>query len=120
MISPNGKYFFKSCSQLCSSEEELTAEYKAFKHCLPQLMDDESMVGDLTGKWVIFANGWLADYTGFDSAPLALTWGEQLHRNDLDTVWIVAKVDLLDHDISPLAMLGDILSDVEFNARPRD
>lgn len=100
-------YFYRG-----KDNEAADLQYKMFKACLPQLMDESSMCGDLTDKWVIFANGWLADYQGFDKGANACKWAVHLYRED-DTAWVVARVNLADHDISPLALLGGAISPVE-------
>jgi len=89
-------------------------EYDYFRRCLPQLIDTNSMVGDLSNRWVIFQNGWLGDFSSFPSAAEAIMWALQLYRGDAAT-WIVVRVSLEDHSISALHLLADSLSDAEFS-----
>lgn len=102
------RVYFSSASPV----DDINREYQMFRRCLPQLIDNQSMTGDLTGKWIIFANGWLYDFSGFDTAEGAVRWAEHLFQNDT-TPWIVVNVNLADHALSPLEMLGNAIADVE-------
>jgi len=89
-------------------------EYNYFRRCLPQLIDDIAMTGDLNGKWVIFRDGWVYGMASYSTDAEAVKWGKLLHKDEASATWIVVQVDLEKHKISPLHLLADALSDLDY------
>jgi hypothetical protein len=74
------------------------------------------MLGDLAGKWVIFKDGWVYGLAAYDTQKEAISFGKQIFRDEPHAAWIVVQVDIEQHQISPLHLLGDALSQLEFEA----
>ena len=113
MPAPKGFFWFPQGHALFDDANE---EYKKFQRCLPQMIDDDSMLGDLDGKWVIFKDGWVYGLASYESYEAARQFGEQLFRDEPGACYIIVQVDLEQHQISPLHLLGDALSQIEFEA----
>ena len=107
-------YWFPCSTGDHGAAEAAAEEYAMFRRCLPQLTDADSMTGDLTGKWVIFRNGWLADFQGYKTEREAINFSRAIFRDEPSS-WIVVQVDVTKHQISALHLLADALADVEFN-----
>ena len=101
-------YFRKGPRDVCEKE------YKTFKRCFPQLTDPNEITGDLTGKWVIWKDGWVYGMAAYETQAEARKFASLIERDEDQPVYIVVKVDLNEHQISPLQMLADAISDVEF------
>jgi hypothetical protein len=100
--------------------DKVEEEYKKFQCCLPQLIDGEAMLGDLDGKWVIFKDGWVYGLATYETQMDAISFGRQMFRDEPEAIWIVVQVDLEAHKISPLHLLGDALSQLEFEEAKDD
>lgn len=97
-----------------SGDRELAAvEYSKFRRCLPQLIDANEITGDLEGQWIIFKDGWVYGLAGYPAEREAVEFGRAMFRDEPRAVWIVVRVDLTSHKVSPLEMLSDALSDLE-------
>jgi len=104
-------YYFKRGSK------EITAqEYQKFRRCFPQLTDPEEITGDLTGKWVIWKDGWIYGLAAYDSLAKAQQFAAIIDRDEHSPSYIIVQVSLEEHRISPLQMLADAISDAEFLA----
>lgn len=88
-------------------------EYERFKRCLPQLVDPESQTGDLTGKWVIFQDGYVYGLSGYDTDAMAHSFAYSMGLGDPH---IVALVDLEKHGLHPLHLLSAAIIDQEAEA----
>ena len=108
-------YWFPCSTGDYGAPEAAAEEYQKFRRCLPQLTDESSMTGDLTGKWVIFRNGWLYDFQGYETEREAIEFSRVILRDEPGADYIVVKVDVELHQISALHLLADALSDAEFN-----
>lgn len=54
-----------------------------FKRCLPQLIDPDGPLGDLTDKWVIWEDGWVYGLAAYDDQQTARQWAAHMGvRND--------------------------------------
>ncbi len=95
--------------------DECAEEYKKFQRCLPQLIDSDSMLGDLDGKWVIFKDGWVYGLATYEHEASAVQFARHMLEDDQGSAWVIAQVSLADHSISPLHLLADALSDLEFD-----
>jgi len=89
-------------------------EYRKFKRCFPQLTDPTEITGDLTGKWVIWKDGWVYGMASYDSLAKARTFASIIERDEDNPSYIIVQVSLDEHRISPLQMLADAISDAEF------
>jgi len=104
--------------------EKCALEYKFFQRCLPQLIDPDSLEGDLTGKWVIFVNGWVLP-GAYDSQREAADFAYHMHKVDQQgegfskTHYIIVQVGL-EHAQSALHLLGAAFADNEFDDDPQD
>ena len=102
------------------NKEKTEAEYKTFKRCFPQLTDPQEITGDLTGKWVIWKNGWVYGMAAYDTLAAARKMANLIDRDETTPSYIIVKVDLDEHRISPLQMLADAISDAEFLDYPAE
>ena len=96
------------------NKETCDREYKTFKRCFPQLTDPTEITGDLTGKWVIWKDGWVYGMAAYDTLNEARNMAALIDRDESNPVYIIVKVDLDEHRISPLQMLADAISVAEF------
>ncbi len=95
-------------------KEKTAAEYKTFKRCFPQLTDPTEITGDLTGKWVIWKNGWVYGMAAYNTLNEARQMANLIDRDETMPSYIIVKVDLDEHRVSALQMLADAISDAEF------
>jgi hypothetical protein len=77
-------------------------QYELFKKVLLQLTGKDLIMGDLTGKWVIFADGYVHGLVGYESAEQALMFARHMRV----TSYVVALVDVSVHDVNPLELLA--------------
>lgn len=47
-----------------------------FQRCIPQLIDPDGPLGDLTGKWVIWEDGWVYGLAAYDEHAEARKWAK--------------------------------------------
>ena len=95
--------------------EQCLKEYERFRKCLPQLIDDQEITGDLTGKWIIFKDGWVYGMAAYETEREAIMFGRLIFRND-PAEYIITQVSLEKHGVSALHLLGDALSELDFDA----
>ena len=100
-------YFGEGCL------EKMSQEYDYFKKCLPQLIDSSEITGDLEGRWIIFKDGWVYGLASYESSNEARDFARQMFRDEPGATWIVVKVDLEQHGVSVLHLLGDALSELD-------
>lgn len=93
--------------------EEGEAEYKRFQGCLLQLVDENSIVGDLQDQWVIFKNGWVYGLSAFGTEENAIAFANQIFRDEPDANFIIAQVLPETHALTAMHLIGSALSDVE-------
>lgn len=93
--------------------EEAAREYERFQGCLLQLVDDESIVGNLEDQWVIFKNGWVYGLSGFSNERDAQVFAAQIFRDEPDANYIIVQVQPEKHALSAMHLLASALSDVE-------
>jgi len=89
------------------------AEYEKFCGSIAQLLDEQSMIGDVAGQWVIFKDGWVYGMASYKTYADAYAFAQQIFRDEPDASYIIVEVDLEKHDISPLVVLASALSDVD-------
>lgn len=111
------RYWWESSFHAREAAKTAEAEYEKFQRCLPQLIDGEAMLGDLDGKWLVWKDGWVYGLASYETMADACSFGRQMFRDDPTAVWIVVRVDIERHQISPLHLLGDALSQLEFEAK---
>jgi hypothetical protein len=78
-------------------------QYAIFKKVLGQLQGGDEMLGDLTGKWVIFAEGYVYGLASYHSANAAINFAKVMRTPG---GYVVALVDMDKHDVSPLEILA--------------
>jgi hypothetical protein len=88
-------------------------EYERFRGCLAQLLDPESMVGDVEGRWIIFKDGWVFGMAAYDSEDNARAFGRQIFREEPDASYIIVRVDAEEHAVSGLHLLASAVSDAD-------
>lgn len=113
-IKKNGFVHRRGNKEICD------AEYAKFKRCFPQLTDPEEMTGDLSGKWVIWKDGWIYGLAAYDSLEKARRFASIIDRDEASPTYIIVQVNLEEHRISPLQMLADAISDAEFLDYPAE
>jgi len=102
-----GSYFYGGDPKVAEQE------YERFQGCLLQLIDDESMVGDLEGRWVIFKNGWVFGLSSYPTESDARAFARQIFRDEPNADYIVAQVDPEKHALSAMHLLASALGDVD-------
>ncbi len=95
------------------TDEATSAEYKRFRGCLAQLLDESTMVGDVEGKWIIFKDGWLFGMAAYGSKRNAMAFAEQIFRDESDPAYIIVQVNPEQHALSAMHLLASALSDVD-------
>jgi hypothetical protein len=105
-------------------------EYQRFRGCIAQLLDDETMVGDVEGRWVVFKDGWVYGMGTYSEKRDAIIFGRQMLRDEIGATFIVVKVDMEAHAITAMHILGSAVSDAdgfdlsttpdEINRKPQD
>jgi len=78
-------------------------QYAIFKKVLGQLQGGDEMLGDLTGKWVIFADGYVYGLSSYATMHDASDFARVLSPPG---GYIIALVDMDKHDVSPLEILA--------------
>lgn len=94
-------------------EKEGAKEYERFQGCLAQLIDSESLVGNLEGRWVIFQSGWVHGFCSYPSEREAIVFARQIFRDEPDASYIVAQVDPEKHALTAMHLLASALSDLD-------
>lgn len=92
---------------------EAEKEYGRFQGCLLQLVDEDSIVGDLEDQWIIFQNGWVFGLSGFSTESNATTFAKQIFRNEPDANYIIVQVQPEKHAQSAMHLLASAMSDVD-------
>lgn len=95
------------------SAETTKQEYERFRGCIAQLLDDETIVGDVEGRWVVFKDGWVYGMATYPSLHDAQVFGQQMFRDDPDASYIIVKVDLDLHELNAMETLASAISDAE-------
>jgi len=72
------------------------------------------MVGDLENRWIIFRDGWIYGLASYSTNHSALEFAAVIARGEDSPSYIVVQVDLAQHGVSPLHLLADAFSDLEF------
>jgi len=108
VTTKNGAYF-----RFEGTREAADAEYERFQGCLLQLIDDNSIVGNLEGRWVIFQNGWVYGLSSYPCEGDAAAFGRQIFRDEPDANYIIAECEPEKHALSAMHLLASALSDVE-------
>ena len=93
---------------------ETAKEYERFLGCIAQLLDDQTLVGDVEGRWVIFKDGWVYGLATYLNEDDARAFARQMFRDEPMASYIIVQVDPEKHAISPLHLLASALSDVDF------
>jgi len=88
-------------------------EYEDFQRCLPQLIDESEITGDLEGRWIIFRDGWVYGLASYNTRVEAIQFGGQMHHDEPEATWLVVQVDLNKHMLSALHLLGDVLRGID-------
>lgn len=88
-------------------------EYERFRGCLAQLLDDQTLVGDVEGRWVIFKDGWVYGMATYATEGDARAFGRQIFRDEPNADYIVVQVDPEKHALSAMHLLASALSDVD-------
>lgn len=78
-------------------------QYAIFKKVLGQLQGGDPMLGDLTGKWVIFADGYVYGLSSYATSNDACAFAQHMR---VPRPYVVALVDMDKHDVSPLEILA--------------
>lgn len=107
-ITPHGAGY-----RYVGARDAAAAEYKRFQGCLLQLVDPDSMVGNLQDRWVIFQNGWVHGLCGYPTEADAATFGRQIFRDEPDANYIIVQVLPEWHALTAMHLLASALSDVE-------
>jgi hypothetical protein len=94
-------------------KDEAAKEYERFQGCLLQLVDDESIVGNLEDQWVIFKNGWVYGLSAFTTEENARRFAQQIFRDEPNANYIIVQVQPEKHALSAMHLLASALSDVE-------
>lgn len=95
--------------------DEAAREYERFRGCLLQLTDENTDVGNVEGRWVIFQSGWVFGLSSYATERDALAFARQIFRDDPDATYIVVQVDTEKHALSAMHLIASALSDVESN-----
>lgn len=77
------------------------ADYESFRKYLGQLVGGDPMLGDLTGRWVIW-DGSVYGMASYEDAQTAIQFAGLM---ELDH-YIVARVSLEEHETTPLSLLA--------------
>lgn len=93
--------------------DEGAAEYERFQGCLLQLTDDNSIVGNLEERWVIFQNGWVFGLSSYQTESDAIAFARQIFRDEPDANYIIACCEPEKHALTAMHLLGSAISDVE-------
>lgn len=88
-------------------------EYDLFRGCIAQLLDDETMVGDVAGRWVVFKDGWVYGMGTYPSQADAAIFGRTMFRDEPDATYIVVKADVEGHGLNAMEILGSAISDAD-------
>lgn len=107
MSGSNDEYFW------CGSGELAEEEYKRFQGSLMQLLDDETMIGDVEGRWVIFKDGWVYGMSTYSSKVDATSFARQIFRDEPSPSYIVVQVDPEKHALSAMHLLASALGDID-------
>jgi hypothetical protein len=84
-------------------------EYKSFRGCLAQLLDDQTLVGDVEGRWVIFKDGWVFGMATYASQDDAIAFGKQIFRDEPHATYIIVEVDAEKHALTAMHLLASAL-----------
>ena len=99
---------------LCvGTKAQAEAEYERFLGCFGQLLDDNTMIGDVEGRWVIFQHGWVAGMATYASSDDALAFARQMFRDEPNASYIIVRVDAEEHQIDGLQMLASCVGDAD-------
>ena len=96
-----------------NGSEEARAEYERFRGCIAQLLDDETLVGDVEGRWVIFRDGWAYGMATYPTQDDALAFAKQMFRDEPGATYIIVQVDIEAHNINAMEVLASAISDAE-------
>jgi hypothetical protein len=88
---------------LYGPRQEAEEQYGIFKKVLGQLQGGDPLLGDLSGKWVIFADGYVYGLASYKSPDEAYDFSRVMRLN---RGYVVALVDMEAHDVSPLEILA--------------
>ena len=94
-----------------ASREAAHKEYELFRGCIAQLLDPESMVGDVDQRWVIFHGGWVYGMASYATEEDARVFGKQMFRDDPNATYVVVKVDVTAHGLNAMEVLASAVSD---------
>jgi len=92
-------------------DEKAAQEYERFRGCIAQLLDDETMVGDVDGRWIVFQNGWVYGMATYPTKEDAVAFGKQMFRDEPGATYIVVQVDCDAHAITAMHILGSAMTD---------
>jgi hypothetical protein len=91
--------------------EKARAEYKNFRAVIAQLLDDETLVGDVEGRWIVFKDSWVYGMATYPLKEDAIVFGKQMFRDEPDAAYIVVRVELDDHNINAMEVLASAMTD---------
>ena len=86
-------------------------EYESFRGCIAQLLDDETLVGDVEGRWIVFKDGWVYGMATYPSRHDAIAFGNQMFRDESDATYIIVQVELEGHGVNAMEILASAVSD---------
>ena len=93
------------------SFEEAEKEYGKFRAVIAQLLDDETMVGDVNQRWVIFKDSWVYGMASYATKQEAIDFGRVMMRDEINPSFIVVKVDVEGHGINAMEVLASAMTD---------
>jgi len=93
------------------NDEKARKEYENFRSVIAQLLDDETLVGDVEGRWVVFKDSWVYGMATYPSKSDAIAFGRQMFRDEPDATYIVVQVDLEIHGINAMEILASAMTD---------
>lgn len=99
------------CYYMVGDEKQAAQEYERFRGCIAQLLDDETLVGDAEGRWIVFKDSWVYGMATYPSMADAIAFGLQMFRDEPDETYIIVKVDLEIHGINAMEILASAMTD---------
>jgi len=87
------------------------AEYAKFRGCIAQLLDDQTMVGDVLDRWVVFKDGWVYGMATYPHKTDAVAFANQMFRGEPDASYIIVQADLKKHGLNIMEILASGVPD---------
>jgi len=86
-------------------------EYDFFRAVIAQLLDDETMVGDIDQRWIVFKDSWVYGMASYLTKKEAIDFGRVMMRDEISPSFIVVKVDVEGHGINAMEVLASAMTD---------